>query len=157
MILEVRKTIELKAAPERVWRALTDPDELARWFPDEGADFEAEAGHRGFFVWASRADQGDGCGGGSFALRVEQVEPPHLLVWSWTREANTPFDQAATTRVEWRLTPRAGGGTTLVLRETGFERLRDREVNDGGWDAELGELVAYVDGAAVLSAAALGG
>ena len=36
----------------------------------------------------------------------------------------------------------------LELRETGFETLKDRELNDGGWDSELGELVSYLATAA---------
>ncbi|MCV0403196.1 MAG: SRPBCC domain-containing protein [Chloroflexi bacterium] len=29
----IERTLELDASPERVWRAISDPDELARWFP----------------------------------------------------------------------------------------------------------------------------
>ena len=32
--LSVERTLELTAPVDRVWRALTDPEELARWFPD---------------------------------------------------------------------------------------------------------------------------
>jgi uncharacterized protein YndB with AHSA1/START domain len=147
MTLEVRKTIELKASPDRVWNAITDPNELAQWFPDEHADFLPQEGHSGFFVWAAKEGEGDGCGGGSFAVEVEKAEPPHSLIWSWARQADIPFDRAATTRVEWTLTPRPDGGTRLELHETGCEKLLDREGNDSGWDAELGELVAYLEAA----------
>lgn len=145
MILEVKKSIELNASVERVWSAITDPQELARWFPDDHADFRAEDGYQGFFVWAQKESAEGGCGGGSFAVKVEKSEPPHLLVWSWAHDADTPLDETGTTRVEWKLSPRDGGGTLLQLHETGFENLKDRELNDGGWDHELGELVSYID------------
>ena len=51
------------------------------------------------------------------------------------------FDDAQTTRVEWELTEREDGGTTLYLRESGFLTDSSRQENDGGWDQELGELV----------------
>ena len=28
----IERHLELRAAPDRVWRALTDPKEIARWF-----------------------------------------------------------------------------------------------------------------------------
>jgi hypothetical protein len=39
---------------------------------------------------------------------------------------------------------RDDGGTTLKLRESGFERPEDRRDNVGGWKHELGELVEYL-------------
>jgi uncharacterized protein YndB with AHSA1/START domain len=143
MTLEIHKRLELDASPERVWQALTDSDELARWFPDQGADFQPEAAYEGAFAWEKQGEGAD-CAGGSYAVRVEKAEPHHTLVWSWAREAETPIDQALTTRVEWHLTPREGGGTVLELRETGFETAAAHEQNNGGWDHELGELVDFL-------------
>jgi hypothetical protein len=42
--------------------------------------------------------------------------------------------------VEWTLTSREGGGTTLQLRETGFLTDLHHSQNNGGWDEELAEL-----------------
>lgn len=148
MILEVRKSLVLKAAPERVWKAITDPTELASWFPDESADFQPEGGYDGFFVWARKERASGDCGGGSFAVRVEKAEPPHTLVWSWAHDADTPFENTKSTRVAWKLSATEDGGTLLELHETGFENLQDRSSNDGGWDHELGELVEYLESAA---------
>lgn len=133
---ELLKTLVINASPERVWRAITDPAELARWFPDEKADVDVRPGGAGHWVWADH---------GSFAVRFEVVEPPERLVWSWARDANTRFDDAVVTRVEFRLEPTADGGTTLYVRESGFVTEEDRRGNDGGWDQELGELVTYLD------------
>jgi uncharacterized protein YndB with AHSA1/START domain len=143
MTLEIHKRLELDASPERVWQALTDSAELAQWFPDREADFQPEAGYVGAFVWEKQGEAAD-CGGGSYAVRIERAEPHQTLVWSWARQADTPIDQAPTTRVAWTLTPREGGGTLLELRETGFENLAARDQNNGGWDHELGELVEWL-------------
>lgn len=131
----VEKTLELRAPVDRVWRAISDPAELARWFPDE-ARFRAAPGFEGAFVWREH---------GSFAVRVDAAEPPTRLVWSWVHEVGVPFAQGGVaTTVAWTLTPRPDGGTTLHLRESGFPSDRRRDENDGGWDAELAELVALV-------------
>ncbi|MFC1662209.1 SRPBCC domain-containing protein [Gemmatimonadota bacterium] len=83
---------------------------------------------------------------GRFAMRVEELTAPIRLVWSWVHEPGVAFEDAPATRVEWLLTPRENGGTTLELTETGFLTDHHRDENDGGWDAELGELVTLLEG-----------
>lgn len=132
--LEVRKTVEFDAAPERVWRAITDPDELASWFPDR-VEGDVSLNGDGKWIWENH---------GAYAVRFEVMDPPRRLVWRWARDPETALADGVTTLVEWDLEPRDGGGTTLRLRETGFARPEDRQDNDGGWDAELAELVALL-------------
>jgi uncharacterized protein YndB with AHSA1/START domain len=38
----VEKALDLRSTPQRVWKALTDPAELGRWFPDR-TDLELSA------------------------------------------------------------------------------------------------------------------
>lgn len=135
MSLEIRRTLELAADPRRVWDALTDPAELGRWFPDE-ADLRAAAGSDGAFVWERH---------GRFAVRVETFEPPRRLVWRWARDPDVDLDGGPTTTVEWTLEARDDGGTTLHLVERGFATPEHRKQNEGGWEAELAELVAHLE------------
>lgn len=135
--MEVVKTLALAAAPARVWKALTDPDELVKWFPDKEARIEAKEGAEGAWEWETY---------GAYSVRFEVVDPPRRLVWTWAREPGVPLEETRTTTVEFHLEPTASGGTTLHLREHGFVREEDRRDNDGGWDKELGELVAYLEG-----------
>lgn len=131
----VEKTLELDAPIERVWRAISDPEELRRWF-DDHPDLQAAPGYEGAFVWDSH---------GSFAVRVVEAEPPTRLVWSWVHETGVPFAEGGVaTTVTWTLTARKDGGTTLHLRETGFPSEKRRQENDGGWDQELAELQALL-------------
>ena len=133
MIEAIEKRVEFDVEPERVWRALTEGAELSRWFPDKADDMAAES--EGALFWESH---------GSFAFRVEAFEPPTFLAWRWVRKPGDEIDGSYTTLVEMRLAPRDGGGTVLDLRESGFEREKDRQDNDGGWDHELGELSEYL-------------
>lgn len=132
----IERTMELSASPERVWRAITDPRELSRWFPDR-AELDVRVGADGTFFWNEH---------GSFALRIEAVEEPSYFAWRWANEANTTIEAAAeVTLVEWRLSPAEGGGTVLTIRESGFTRPGHRDGNDRGWTSELAELVELLD------------
>jgi len=82
---------------------------------------------------------------GRFAMLVDEVEPPRRLVWSWVHEPDVAFEEAPFTTVEWVLTEREDGGTTLRLTETGFLTDKHLGENDGGWDEELGHLVTLLE------------
>ncbi len=126
----VEKTLHLQASRERVWKAITDPTELAMWFGDE-AELDLKVGGEGAMTWEKH---------GRYEMRIEELEPPRRIVWSWVGKGGVAFDAAETTRVEWELTEREDGGTTLYLRESGFLTDSGRQQNDVGWDEELGEL-----------------
>ncbi len=134
MTLQVEKTITLSADPERVWRAITEADEISAWFPESIA-WDARVGGSGWFGWERH---------GRYAVTIEAFEPPRFIAWRWAREPGKPLAETDTTLVEWRLTPRDDGGTTLHLRESGFKAEEYRRDNDGGWDEELGELVEFL-------------
>ena len=127
----VEKVLELDVTVEKVWSAITDPAELALWFGDE-AELDLRPGGDAAMTWEDH---------GRYAMRVEEVDPPRRLVWSWVHEPGVAFEDAPATRVEWTLTPRDDGGTTLRLCETGFRTDLHHRQNTEGWDAELAELV----------------
>jgi uncharacterized protein YndB with AHSA1/START domain len=128
----IERSLELSAPPERVWRAISEPEELARWFPQR-AEWDLRPGGEGSFFWE---------GHGSFPVRVEAVDPPRYLAWRWGREAEEdPGTAESATLVEWWLDARRDGGTTLRLRESGFRFDTHRTGNEEGWTEELGELV----------------
>jgi len=129
----IERTLEFEATIERVWRAISDPAELSRWFPDR-AELELKTGATGSLVWDDH---------GSFDIEVLEVEPPHRLVWCWAGGEDRPL-QEYSTRVEWTLSEDAQGKTTLHLRETGFDSEQNYNDNSDGWTEELGELVAYL-------------
>ena len=132
----IERTLELKAPPDRVWQAITDPSELARWFPQR-AEWDLRPGGKGTFFWE---------GYGDYEIRVEAVDPPSYLAWRWSNLADVGLEaDGETTLVEWWLEEGAGGGTTLRLRESGFTRPGHREGNEEGWTDELEELQALLD------------
>ena len=132
----VERRVEFDVPMERVWKAITVPAELSKWFGNR-TELELTPGSYGAMIWDEH---------GSFAVGVEEVDAPRRLVWSWVHEAGVEFDDAPSTRVEWTLTPRDDGGTTLFLRESGFRTDLHREQNTEGWTEELAELKGLLRG-----------
>jgi uncharacterized protein YndB with AHSA1/START domain len=128
----ITKVLDLDASPQRVWDAITDPAQIASWFPNSVEIESMSPGNRGWFVWENH---------GRFRFEVEEITAPEHLIWRWAHDPGKELEETPNTRVEWRLVPRAGGGTRLELRESGFISEEYRAGNDEGWDKELGELV----------------
>lgn len=96
-------------APPRVWRALTDPELLARWLMPN--DFAPRVGHRFTF----RTDPAPGFDG-VVNCEVLELEPNRTLAFSWK---GGPID----TVVRISLIAE-GDGTRLEMRQTGFRGLK---------------------------------
>ncbi len=84
--------------PERVWRALTDKDDLGRWLLPTG-DFEPRPGHRFHFQAEPRGDWD-----GLIGCEVLHVEEAQRLAYIWQPEPDQP-----PTLVTWTLAPTPGG------------------------------------------------
>jgi uncharacterized protein YndB with AHSA1/START domain len=135
----VRRTITIAAAPEKVWAAITEPEHIVGWF-GQGATIEQVAvGADGVFSFD---------GWGDFAVRIEELDAPRMIAYRWRTESATALDPDHSTVFRFTLEPQ-GAGTQLTVVESGFNTLPDpaasMESNRGGWDAELDELVAYLE------------
>jgi uncharacterized protein YndB with AHSA1/START domain len=113
--------------PARVWRALTDPDRLARWLMPN--DFAPVVGHRFTF----NTDPGPGFDG-IVHCEVLAMEHERLLQLAW-RSA------ALDTTVMWLLQAE-GRGTRLFLRHDGFDpddpmQRHALTIMGGGWQSHI--------------------
>ena len=104
---------------ERVWRAVTEPAELARWFVAE-APWTPEAGEE----FAAGGESG----------RITALEPPRLLAWTWGVE-----------RYSFELTT-AGYGCVLVFTHVFDPRLGPGAQHAAGWETYLNRLDAHLAG-----------
>jgi uncharacterized protein YndB with AHSA1/START domain len=135
-------SVEIAAPPERVFRALTDPTELTRWWgsPDTYRTEEWTSDLRVGGRWRSR---GRGADGRPFSVGGEflKIDPPRLLVQTWQPDW---AEGGLATTITYRLEPTAGG-TRLTLRHEGFGEHRAAcESHGRGWERVLGWLDAYV-------------
>lgn len=95
------------APTEKVWQALTDPNEMKKWYFDM-PDFAAVPGHV-FSFEAGSEDQKY-----YHELEILEVDPNKKLVHTWTY----PELSQAVTTVEWTLED-SDGATLVTLKHSG--------------------------------------
>lgn len=92
---------EIPHAPEKIWRALTQPHLIEEWLMK--SDFEPVLDHRFKFT----ADWG------AVDCQVLEVEPNRTLSYTWGAHGLESV-------VTWTLTP-TSTGTSLRMEQTGFQ------------------------------------
>lgn len=130
----VERELILPASPARVWRALTDPEELVKWF-GERTELDLRPGGGGWMEFD---------GYGRISIRVETVDPERFLSIRWATTPDVAIDDGPTTLLELTLTPTKDGGTRLHLRERSFTDQAARFENIEGWVHELGDLMDHL-------------
>jgi uncharacterized protein YndB with AHSA1/START domain len=121
-------TRSLAHAPEKVWRALTEPEHLAAWFPDgtpEGEFVEGATLHFGV-----NAESGP-----AFTGKVVTADPPRVLELLWGDDT-----------LRFELEPN-GKGTVLTFIDT-FDDYGKAARDGAGWHACVENLVHDLDGTA---------
>jgi uncharacterized protein YndB with AHSA1/START domain len=139
----VRRTITIAAPIEKVWAAITEADHIARWFGQTAVLDEVAVGAGGVFSFE---------GFGAFPVLIEELDPPRMIAYRWSNEPafpDAPIDPNHSTVFRFTLDP-LDGGTRLTVVESGFQTQDDpsasMESHRTGWDSELDELVAYLEG-----------
>lgn len=134
-VLVVRRTI--RAAPERVFAAWTEPEQVRRWWgPGSVTCPEAEIDLRagGRYRIANKMPDGSVQW---IVGRFETVEPPRRLVYSWGMGEEGPSPSRVTVRFEPR-----GAETEVIVRHEKLEpSVRDMHLH--GWEGCLDGLDAY--------------
>ena len=146
----IERSVVIGAPRERIWRALTNPEEFGRWF---GVDLKGQVfasgqrargriTHPGYeHVW--------------FDIVVEELRPQELMAWRWhpyAVDAAVDYDAEEPTRVTFTLQDAPGHGTRLTVVESGFDkvppqrRLEAFRMNSNGWDAQVRNIVRHVGG-----------
>ena len=121
--------LDLPHAPEKVWRALTDPALLAQWLLPV-VDLKLERGAA--FTLKTQPYPG---WDGTVNCRMVEIEALRKLSYTWS----VPFLE---TVVTFTLTPTASG-TRLSLLQAGFKEDQKREFGGAryGWTMMGGRLI----------------
>ena len=131
------------AAPEKVWRAWTDPQALKRWWgPQPGdrvslAELDVRVGGQFRIVF-----------GGSEGTEHEvqgsyrEVVPNRKLVFTWCWPRSTP-DRESLVTILFRA---AGSGTDLVFTHEQFFDETSRDSHRRGWSELLVKLETFLKG-----------
>ena len=130
----IRLHRRLDAEPDRVYRAWTQPQELARWLPYR-VEGSLAVGTRTVLVWPTQRVWWD----------VTLAEPSRRFVFSW------PWlpDESLVTTVSVNIQPR-GMGSTIEIEDGPFDVSDLRQLDAyaearEGWGEALAMLRAYVD------------
>ena len=117
MAEDVQTIIEIAAPRERVWQALTDPDQVVRWMGC--LRFRPIAGHI-FYLQPDRARREADDVIDAIACRIEMLDAPRRLSFSWG------FPDIPDTFVDIRLR-NIPGGTHVRLVHSGWDLFDDYE------------------------------
>ncbi|MFC7877884.1 SRPBCC domain-containing protein [Isoptericola sp. NPDC057391] len=137
----VRRTIDIQAPRDKVWRTVTEPELISQWFGEVTLD-GAGAGALGTIGWPGER---------RVPIRVETYDPPSEVSYRWCNEDGPlpeTVDERRSTVFTFTL-EETSGGTRLTVVETGFERTSHPAAlmadHRDGWDGELDKLVALLE------------
>ncbi len=134
--MKAERSIVIAADRERVWRAITTPEQISKWFD-------------GTMEWQFKLAPGE-----TITLsmddfkgyaRIVTVEPPERFAFTWTPEPSNPVESLVTFQLE-----SIPEGTRVTASEAGFERLPDDlrqkryDMNGMGWGIALKNLADYL-------------
>jgi uncharacterized protein YndB with AHSA1/START domain len=122
----------LRHPPETVWRAISDPDELAHWFPSQVRGEIRAGGELSFHFEHMPLDAPSTMTG-----RVTEFDPPRRFAFYWGED-----------HLRFELEPGGDGGDTCLLRFTVVLEAEDKAARDAaGWHQCLDGLERQLGGA----------
>jgi uncharacterized protein YndB with AHSA1/START domain len=145
--LETKPSLSLRrhypVAPEKVWRAWTDPEALKRWWGPGGqdpvalAELDVRVGGRFRMVFGGAQGKDHECAG-----IYKEVVRHKKLVFTWCWPNSTPERVSQVTI----LFKKAAGGTDLEFRHEQFFDAAARDGHLRGWTETFVKLESYLVG-----------
>ena len=132
-------------APEKVWRAWTDPQAIAKWWgPGQGepvslAQADVRIGGRFRIVFGGADGKAHECAG-----VYREVVPNRKLVFTWTWLNSTPERESLVTIRFRGRSETEGGGTDLEFRHEQFIDEKVRDDHQRGWSGSLDKLERFL-------------
>ena len=142
---EIKKVIEIDTSPDVIFKAISDPTELTKWFPDV-AIMEPKVGGKVKLSFLKDSEKGKMKMDRDFINEGKVLEVIHnkklVHTWKWTEFSNFPE-----TIVTWELEAISDNKTRLTLTHSGFTGTEEGpasiEEHTKGWSFFLNELVSY--------------
>lgn len=138
------KRVILRATPEALFDAYTDPDHLEKWFAASARiDLKPNSAWR--YEWP---------GGLAAEGRVIETDRPNRFVWSWEKSISPDPDGGEqvyeSETVNTYLFEAVDAGTQFTIDERYHESQEVRDMSEGGIDEMLRMLKAYVEDGTVV-------
>lgn len=139
----IHREININASRDRVYKAISDPVEVVKWFP-ETIEGDFVVGEQPVFGFGEH---------GKNRVYVVDAKPVEYFAFRWIPGGNHFLGDVlsvATTLVEFHLSEEPGGSCKVTVSETGFASLpaeiaeSSHKQNSGGWEFMLGRLLTYL-------------
>ena len=139
LIFELSCIVE--ASPQRVFEAMTDPEQVAQWWGPEGftcPEVILDARLGGAYRIAMQPPEGE-----LFHLAGEylEVQPPTRLAYTFRWEPPDPDDRQTVVRVALHA---RDGATEVALIHGPFATEARRELHKAGWTDTLARLASHL-------------
>jgi uncharacterized protein YndB with AHSA1/START domain len=140
--------VDIDAPPRRVFQALTDPEQLMRWFTDASSPvkfWQMDARLGGGYSYATEKTSIVVNGVSEFKCHGEiaEIDPPRLLVYTWF--GNWHLDPEMKTIVRWELTPTTSG-THVKVTHSGLAQDKEARADySGGWIGAIEKLKQFTE------------
>jgi uncharacterized protein YndB with AHSA1/START domain len=140
LTLDLRCTI--RARPERVFAALTEPDALSIWWGPAGfttPEIRLDLRKGGYYRFTMQPPDGPG-----FHLAGEflEISPPDLLAYTFRWEEPDPDDRETIVRL---CLNRVGNLTEVVLSQGDFATQERLTLHVSGWSESFEKLRPFVE------------
>jgi uncharacterized protein YndB with AHSA1/START domain len=134
MMAAILKELSIQAAPQRVWDALTLPEEIARWWTDD-LNVRPEVGMLAEFRFSQ----------GTFVIQFEVARLDEESKVYWVTRQGPSTGHWTGTSVSWQLEP-VPNGTKLVFTHDNFAQADRRyEMTRSWWEYFLDSLSSYLE------------
>jgi uncharacterized protein YndB with AHSA1/START domain len=146
MAPRIEQDIHIDAPVDVVWRVVTEPDQVSKWFADQ-VDLDPKPGYDGALTFRyPEAAQPL-----TVQVTVQSVQPQRQFSYRWQHPRGAAAGDGNSLLVEFTLTAE-GEGTRLRVVETGLEQMgwsdeqQDTYVREHnfGWVTYLGRLRDYL-------------
>jgi uncharacterized protein YndB with AHSA1/START domain len=129
--IRLTTSVTIDAPVERVWEALTTPEQIKGWFFGVDTESDWKAGgtltHTGEWQGTPYADKGE----------ILRIQPPTLLVHThWSDVSGLPDEPTNYQQVTWALAGN-GGSTLLTITERNLPSQEAKETSEEGWKVAL--------------------
>ena len=138
----IEREVLIEAPVDVVWKVVTEPEQITRWFTDS-AQIDVRPGGEGTLFWDKRASNVPT----TAHILVETVDPPHTFSFRWGHPEGAEAKSGNSMLVEFTLRAE-GENTRLRVVESGVAELDWPEEqkatyvedHNGGWKIHLTSL-----------------
>jgi uncharacterized protein YndB with AHSA1/START domain len=135
--------VEIATTPERLWKAITDPEDTRQYWYGALSISEWQVGSR----WVSQSPDGEIYLDGE----ILEIDPPRRLVHTFHVVHEPEASAEAPSRIEWQITP-IGDRCRLTVLHTG-RGPATMEYTSGGWETIFAGLKELLETGQVVAAA----